>query len=145
MASTVASPGARKPSKRLGMPCEVCAVLKSNRLRSSKTDAMALAEWRGDLQSWSNPSERLGPALEVCTILKSDCFKDRCHGACQMDQSWSSDPQAVTSISKKKQYMTRCISPSATNFFCIQDCPSRIVQVEYQGQTRNSRILEHKP
>ena len=96
MASTVASPGARKPSKRLGMPCEVCAVLKSNRLRSSKTDAMALAEWRGDLQSWSNPSERLGPALEVCTILKSDCFKDRCHGACQMDQSWSSDPQAVT-------------------------------------------------
>ena len=30
-------------------------------------------------------------------------------------------------------------------FFCVQDCRSRIVQVEYQGQTRNSRILERKP
>ena len=96
VASTAAASWARKPPKRLGIPREVCTVLKSNRLRSSKADAMALAEWRGDLQSRSNPSERLGPALEVCTVLKSDCFKDRCHGACQMDQSWSSDPQAVT-------------------------------------------------
>ena len=30
-------------------------------------------------------------------------------------------------------------------FFCVQDCRSRIVQVEYQGQTRNTRILERKP
>ena len=37
------------------------------------------------------------------------------------------------------------ISPPATYFFCIQDCSSQIVQVEYQGQTRNTRILERKP
>ena len=30
-------------------------------------------------------------------------------------------------------------------FFCIQDCCSGIVQVEYQGRTRNTRILERKP
>ena len=27
----------------------------------------------------------------------------------------------------------------------VQDCQSWIAQVEYQGQTRNTRILEHKP
>ena len=41
--------------------------------------------------------------------------------------------------------MTRHISPPATDFFCIQDCCTRIIQVEYQGQTRNTRILERKP
>ena len=30
-------------------------------------------------------------------------------------------------------------------FFCSQHCRSQIVQVEYQGQTRNSRTLELKP
>ena len=39
----------------------------------------------------------------------------------------------------------RRISPPATNFFCVQDCSSWIVQVEFQGQTRNTRTLEHKP
>ena len=29
--------------------------------------------------------------------------------------------------------------------FCLQDCYSRIAQVEYQGQTQNTRILECKP
>ena len=37
--------------------------------------------------------------------------------------------------------MTRRISPPAT----VQDCCSWIVRVEYQGQTRNTRFLEHKP
>ena len=40
--------------------------------------------------------------------------------------------------------MTRCVSQLATDFFCIQDPRSQIVQVEYQGQTPNTRILEHK-
>ena len=30
-------------------------------------------------------------------------------------------------------------------FFCAQDCSTRIVQVEYQGQTRNTKVLERKP
>ena len=30
-------------------------------------------------------------------------------------------------------------------FFGVQDCRTRIFQVEYQGQTRNTRILERKP
>ena len=29
--------------------------------------------------------------------------------------------------------------------FCVQDCRSQIAQLEYQGQTRNTRILERKP
>ena len=29
--------------------------------------------------------------------------------------------------------------------FCVQDCLSRIAQVEYQGQAQNTRILERKP
>ena len=29
--------------------------------------------------------------------------------------------------------------------FCVQDCRSQIAQVEYQGQARNTRILERKP
>ena len=49
------------------------------------------------------------------------------------------------SITRKIWYATRCILPPATDFFCIQDFRSLIVQVEYQGQTRNTRILERKP
>ena len=30
-------------------------------------------------------------------------------------------------------------------FFGVQDCRTRIFQLEYQGQTRNTRILERKP
>ena len=30
-------------------------------------------------------------------------------------------------------------------FFCIQDFDTRVFQVEYQGQTPNSNILERKP
>ena len=30
-------------------------------------------------------------------------------------------------------------------FFCVQDCSTQIFQVEYQGQTQNTRILEHEP
>ena len=45
--------------------------------------------------------------------------------------------------------MTRRISQPATYLFAhtaaIQDFPSCIVQVEYQGQTRNIRIIERKP
>ena len=41
--------------------------------------------------------------------------------------------------------MTHRISPPATNFLCIQDCHSWIAQVEYQGQTQNTRILKRKP
>ena len=37
-------------------------------------------------------------------------------------------------------YFTTCNS-----FFCILDCSTWIFQVEYQGQTRNMRILERKP
>ena len=43
--------------------------------------------------------------------------------------------------------MTRRFSPPAIIFFCLQDCCSQIVQVEYQGQSRqtqNTRILERK-
>ena len=49
------------------------------------------------------------------------------------------------SISRKKQYMTCCISPPATNFFCVQDCCGWIFQVEYQGRTQNTRILKCNP
>ena len=41
--------------------------------------------------------------------------------------------------------MTPPFSLPATDFFGIQDCSSLILQVEYQGQTRNTRILERKP
>ena len=29
--------------------------------------------------------------------------------------------------------------------FCMQDCCSQIAQIEYQGQTLETRLLEHKP
>ena len=43
--------------------------------------------------------------------------------------------------------MTRHISPPASSatIFGIHDCSTRIFQLEYQGQTRNTRILERKP
>ena len=47
-------------------------------------------------------------------------------------------------MSRKKWYITRCISQPGTNFlsagfsFCV-------AQVEYQGQTRYTRIFERKP
>ena len=34
---------------------------------------------------------------------------------------------------------------TCNQLFCIQDCNTRIFQVEYQGQTRKTRILEHTP
>ena len=43
------------------------------------------------------------------------------------------------------EIMTRSILKPATDSFCIQDCRSQMVQVEYQGHTRNSRILGRKP
>ena len=53
--------------------------------------------------------------------------------------------QAITSGSYRLLeiyiYMTCRISQPATVYFCVQDCFSRIAQVEYQGQTRNTRIL----
>ena len=49
------------------------------------------------------------------------------------------------SITRKIRYATRRILPPATDFFCVQDYRSQIVQVEYQGQTRNTRILKRKP
>ena len=49
----------------------------------------------------------------------------------------------------KKLYMTqvfRCRYFATSNlFFCTQDRCSQIVQAEYQGQTRNTRILELRP
>ena len=44
------------------------------------------------------------------------------------------------SMSYFSRYFATC-----NQFFCVQDCHSRIVQVEYQGQTRSTRILERKP
>ena len=34
---------------------------------------------------------------------------------------------------------------TCNQFFCIQDCTTWIFHVDYQGQTRNTRILERKP
>ena len=47
-------------------------------------------------------------------------------------------------INRKKQYMTRHILQLWTNF-CVQDCRSRIAQVESQSQTLSTRILDCKP
>ena len=52
--------------------------------------------------------------------------------------------QQLVSISLSKEYFTLCISRPWTDF-CVQYCCSRIDQIEYQGQTRNTRILESKP
>ena len=41
--------------------------------------------------------------------------------------------------------LTRHILPPATSFVCIEDCCSHIFQAEYQGQTRNTTILERNP
>ena len=37
------------------------------------------------------------------------------------------------------------VSCNLQQLLCLQNCYSRIVQVEYQGQTQNTRILECKP
>ena len=34
---------------------------------------------------------------------------------------------------------------TCNQLFCVQDCRTRTFQVEYQGQTRNTRILVRKP
>ena len=41
--------------------------------------------------------------------------------------------------------MSSLISPTATDFFAYRTVVLGFLQVEYQGQTRNTRILEHKP
>ena len=40
----------------------------------------------------------------------------------------------------ESSYFANC-----NQYFCVQDCHARIFQVEYQGQTRNTRIRERKP
>ena len=52
--------------------------------------------------------------------------------------------KSFVSIARKKRYDSSFFA-TCNQFFCVQDCPSRIVQVECQGQTRNTRILERKP
>ena len=46
--------------------------------------------------------------------------------------------------SKKKVYDSSYFA-TCNQFFCVQDCCTWICQVEYQGQTRYTRILERKP
>ena len=41
--------------------------------------------------------------------------------------------------------MIRSDLQTCDRLFCMQDCRSRIAQVEYQGQALNTRILESKP
>ena len=53
-------------------------------------------------------------------------------------------PWIRVNLMKKKVYYLKFFS-TCNLFFCIQDCCSQIAQVEYQGQARNTRILEHKP
>ena len=51
-------------------------------------------------------------------------------------------PLVRVSLLKKMVYNLPYYLKSA---FCIKDCQSRIAQVEYQGQTCNTKILERKP
>ena len=48
-------------------------------------------------------------------------------------------PTSVSALQQKHSLYFATCNP------CIQDCSSQIVPVEYQGQTRNTRILECKP
>ena len=50
--------------------------------------------------------------------------------------------QGVSAPCRNRTQLARLF---ATCNSCIQHYRSQIVQVEYQGQTRNTRILEHKP
>ena len=37
------------------------------------------------------------------------------------------------------------VSCNLERLICVQDCLSQIAQIEYQGQTQYTRILERKP
>ena len=53
-------------------------------------------------------------------------------------------PLVRIDCSKKTVYDSSYFA-TCNRFFCVQDCHTWIFQVEYQGQTRNTRILERKP
>ena len=53
--------------------------------------------------------------------------------------------QQIVSISLSKEYFTLCMISRPWTDFCVQYCCSQIDQIEYQGQIRNTRILESKP
>ena len=53
-------------------------------------------------------------------------------------------PLVRIDCSKKTEYDSLYFA-TCNQFFCLQDCSTQIFQVEYQGQLRNTRILEFKP
>ena len=55
----------------------------------------------------------------------------------------TTEPLVRINSSKKTVYDSWYIA-TCNRFSCVQDCRTRIFQVEYQGQTRNTRILEPK-
>ena len=48
-------------------------------------------------------------------------------------------------MGSKKHCILVVVSCNLQQLFFVQDCSSWIAQVEYQGQARNTRVLERKP
>ena len=58
--------------------------------------------------------------------------------------SSTTEPLVHIDLQKKMVYDSSHFA-TLNPFFCVQDCRSRIAQVEYQGQTQYFRILDSKP
>ena len=58
--------------------------------------------------------------------------------------SLTTKPLIHISCWKKTAYVSSYFA-TCNRFFSVQDCRTRIFQLEYQGQTRFLRILERKP
>ena len=56
----------------------------------------------------------------------------------------TTEPSICIDIKKKKEHESSVLE-TWNCLFCFQHCLARIANVEYQGQTRYTGILEHKP
>ena len=84
----------------------------------------------------------------------------QCHAKwprrCRLFQhSWEIEPMSPDSLLlalttkpsqfEKKNYIPLVVFRHLQPIFCVQDCCTQIFQVEYQGETRYTRIFERKP
>ena len=80
-----------------------------------------------------------GRAVQHSSGIEPICRPTLCDSA-QWDLPWPPSHWFLSIARKKTSYFATC-----NWFFCVQDCRTQIFQVEYQGQTRNTRSFERKP
>ena len=87
----------------------------------------------------------LGSVQHMAQALQSSALiRNRTHVTELSATSWTTKPLIRINCWKKPVYDSSYFA-TCNRFFCLQDCRTRPFQVEYQGRTPNTRILERKP